>query len=426
MTDFETLDWFRDMRFADDPYPYFEYLRGKGPVQRLPHHQVVAVTGYAEALQVYKDAETFSSINATAGPMTPLGFTPAGDDITEQLERHRAQIPMSDRLVSMDAPDHAPLRSILSRLFTPSRLRANEKYLELYADRLIDRFAGSGRVEMITDYGRPFSGMVIADLLGVPDEDRPWFEDQFSGRLPTIEEGKLHHDIFHALEPKFVEYIVDRRANPRNDVLTDVATAKLPDGSMPAVEEVSLLAASLFVAGQDTTARLLGTALQVIAERPDIQERLRADSNLIPDFVEEALRFDGPVKTSNRLVRKTTCLAGVELPAGTTVSLFNGAINRDPSRFEMPGEFRLGRPKAQEHCAFGRGAHVCVGAPLARKETVVSVQRLLERLGEIRVSGEKHGPPNARRFHHEPHYILRGLRALHLTFTPLKGAATGR
>ena len=423
MSDFDKVDYFTDMEFADDPYPYFEHLRAKGAVQRLPHHDVVAVTGFAEALEVYKDTDTFSSANATAGPLTPFGFTPEGEDIHEQLERHRAGIPMSDRLVSLDPPEHGRVRSLLTRLFMPSRMKENEMYTWQLADQLINRFADGGQIELIRDYAVPFSGMVIADLLGVPKEDLPWFEERFSGRLPTINDGKLAHDVFHAFAPRFAEYIVDRRANPRPGVLTDLATGTFPDGSMPSVDELAMLAAFLFTAGQETTARLLGTALVVIAERPDLQQQLRADHSLIPDFVEEALRYDGPVKTSNRLVRKTTSLAGVELPAGTTVSMLNGAINRDPRRFKDPQEFRLGRPKAREHVAFGRGPHACIGAPLARLETIVSVQRLLERLGDIRISDEKHGPAGERRFHHEKHYILRGLQELHLAFEPLKESA---
>ena len=116
---------------------------------------------------------------------------------------------------------------------------------------------------------------------------------------------------------------------------------------------------------------------------------------------------------------QTTTLGGLELKAGTTVSLLNGAINRDPRRFEAPNEFRLGRPKAKEHLAFARGPHTCIGSPLARTESIVSVERLLNRMGNIRIDEDKHGPPGQRRFHHESHYILRGLQELHLTFDPI-------
>jgi cytochrome P450 len=406
------------MSISDNPFPYYEYLRAKGPATRLPHRNVVAVTGYREAIEIYRDVENYSNINDTAGPLTPLGFAPEGDDIGEQLRQHRATIPMADRLIHLDREDHARQRSLLNALFTPSRLRENEHVIRQLTDRLIGGFMARGEFELIKEFGQPLSGMVIADLLGVPESDKDWFEACFSGRLPTIEGEQLHHDLFHAVAPKFAEYLEDRRINPRDDVVTELARARFPDGSLPTVDELSMLAAFLFTAGQDTTARLLGAALQVLAENDDLQQRLRADPALIPDFVEEVLRFDGPVKTSNRLVIRTTTLAGVTLKAGTTVSLLNGAINRDPERFESPNEFRLGRAKAREHVAFGRGPHTCIGAPLARKETIIAVGKLLERLGRIRISDAKHGPPGERAFHHEPHYILRGLQALHLSFTP--------
>jgi cytochrome P450 len=324
--------------------------------------------------------------------------------------------------VSLDAPDHSPLRSILTPLFTPSRLKEIERNLRAIADKLIDRFAPSGHLEVIGQYGKPFSGMAIVELLGVPEKDLSWFDDKFSGHLPRFDEKGVDHDVFRAVAPKFAEYTMDLRANPRPGVLTELATTRFPDGSLPSVDQVAMLAAFLFTAGQDTTARLLGTALQVIAEQPDLQSRLRADRSLIPDFVEEALRFDGPVKTSNRLVRKTTSLGSVRLQAGTTVSLLNGAMNRDPRRFDAPSEFRLGRPKPKEHLAFGRGPHTCIGAPLARIETVVSINRLLDRLSNIRINEEKHGPPRPGRFHHEQTYILRGHVALHVIFDALTPA----
>jgi cytochrome P450 len=159
--------------------------------------------------------------------------------------------------------------------------------------------------------------------------------------------------------------------------------------------------------------------MHTLAEHAEVQAALRADPKLIPDFIEEVLRFDGPVKTSHRLVRKSTTLAGIELPAGTNVALMQAAINRDPRRFEDPGTFRLGRPKAREHLGFGRGAHTCPGALLARNETRVSLERLLSRLKDIRISEKNHGPPGARRFDLEPTYMLRGYQALHLEFTPI-------
>ncbi len=179
----------------------------------------------------------------------------------------------------------------------------------------------------------------------------------------------------------------------------------------------------LFAAGQETTARLLAAALKHLAEHPEVQDQLRADSELIPGFIEEALRIESPVKADFRLARRTTSIAGVDVAAGTPVMLLNGAANRDPERFECPAEFRIDRPNASAHIAFGRGAHSCPGGPLARAEARVSLERILDRMGDIRLSEEHHGPPGDRRFNYEPTWILRGLTRLHIEFTPLGGAS---
>jgi cytochrome P450 len=187
---------------------------------------------------------------------------------------------------------------------------------------------------------------------------------------------------------------------------------------MPEVIDAVRVAANLFAAGQETTVRLLASALQLIAERPDLQQWLREDRSRIPDFVEETLRWESPVKGDFRLSRVPTTIGGVDIPAGTTVMLVNGAINRDPARFECPHEFRADRPNSREHVAFGRGVHSCPGGPLARAEARVSIERLLDRLEDITISEEHHGPPGDRRYAYAPTFILRGLQKLHLDFTP--------
>jgi cytochrome P450 len=206
-------------------------------------------------------------------------------------------------------------------------------------------------------------------------------------------------------------------------VLTQLATATYPDGSTPEVTAVVRTATFLFAAGQETTARLLAAALKHLAEHPELQDEIRANRDLIPGFIEEALRIESPVKADFRLARRSTSIAGVDVAAGTPVMLLNGAANRDPGRFECPAEFRVDRANASAHIAFGRGAHSCPGGPLARAEGRVSLERILDRMGDIRLSEEHHGPPGARRLSYEPTWILRGLTDLHLEFTPLGAGA---
>ena len=225
------------------------------------------------------------------------------------------------------------------------------------------------------------------------------------------------------LYERFTAYIEECRRAPRQDVMTELATATFPDGSLPTVTDVMLIAGNLFAAGQETTARLLGQGLRFLGERPELAEQLRADRDLIPAFIEEALRLESPIQGEFRLSRVPATIGGVDLPAGTTVMLVNGAANRDPREFEHPEEFRLDRVNGRQHLGFGFGIHTCAGAPLARAEARVTFERLLDRMGDIRISDAEHGPAGDRRYSYTPIFMLRGLEQLHVEFTPLTASA---
>jgi len=422
MTDYAGVDFLTDQSLVADPYPYYDYLRAQSPVLRLQPHGFVAVTGYEEALGVYKNVADFSSIVALGGPFPPLPFTPEGDDLNAQIDAHRTQFPMYEHMVTMDPPDHTKARSLLSRLLTPKRLKENEDFMWRLADRQLDEFLGEGHSEFLAEYAKPFSLLVIADLLGVPEEDHQEFRVVLGAERPGARVGSLDHESvgtnpLQFLDDKFSGYLADRRSRPRDDVLTDLASAKYPDGSTPEIIDVVRTATFLFAAGQETTAKLLSAAIKVLAERPDVQQTLRTDRSLIPMFIEESLRLESPVKSDSRLARRTTKVGDMDVKAGTIVMVLPGAANRDPRRFSDPHEFELRRANVREHIAFGRGAHSCPGAPLARVEGRVSLERMLDRMGEITVDEEFHGPAGARRYTYEPTYILRGLTDIHVRFT---------
>lgn len=444
VNDFSKADFYADKELHADPHAYFNWLREQGPVTRLPHRNVVAVTGFEEAIQVMLDNEHFSAINAVTGPIPELPIKVTGDDITRQVEEVRPRLAFADQIVTQDGPRHADLRSIMSRLFTPSRLKALEQGLMGTSNALIDEFVGDGKVELVSQYGRPFATLVITDLLGIPAKDRAWFRDIFRDSIP-IEIGASDADMkgnpIFAAGKKIFGYITTRRLlldNPvarflrglssagskadaaaRDDILTELALARFPDGSKPTITDVTSLGAFLFGAGQDTTNRLLAACLRQIAELPDVQAQLRADSGLIPDFIEEVLRFEGPVKGAGRLCVKSTTVGGVEIKAGTTLLVSHLAANRDPRRFPDPGKFDMNRPKLKEHLAFGRGAHTCIGSPLARNEVRVSLEQILSRMGNIRLSEAHHGPAGSRRITYEPTYVLCAIRELYLEFDPI-------
>jgi cytochrome P450 len=413
--DADRKDFFTDPELAADPYEYYDQLR-KEPVCIEPHHGVVMVSGYDEFTWLCRDdRDNFSACNVVSGPFPGLPVPPKGEDISDLIERHRDSLPLHEYFASFDPPKHTDHRWLLARLLTPKRLKENEEYLWHVADQTIDRFAEAGACEFVGAYGNPFTMLAIADLLGVPESDRAKF-----GRAPELVgdlEGSSGNFI-GVKEEWFVDYVEERRRNPRDDVLTKLAQATFPDGRVPDAIDVARVAVFLFAAGQGTTVDLLSAAMRTLAERADLQERLRADRSLIQPFIEEMLRLESPVKTNFRLARRTTSLGTTKVPAGTNVLLMVGAANRDPRRFEDPAELRLDRPNAGEHVAFGRGIHACPGAPLARVEARISLELLLERLENIRIDAGAHGPDGDRRYEWEPTFLLRRLRSLHLRFEP--------
>ena len=416
------IDFFRDERMVDDPYPFFEGLRNKCPVTREDHYNVTMVTGWEEAVQVYNDEETFSSCTSVTGPFPGFPVPLQGrsrEEITELIAKHRDELPFSDQLPTLDPPTHTDHRSLLMRLITPKRLKENEDAMWQLADEVLDSYLAAGRGEFIKGFAGPFTLLVIADLLGIPAEDRETFVQgikQNSGGGVGSTSGELSHSPLEFLYDQFAAYTADRRANPRDDVLTGLALATFQDGSTPDVGDVARVATNVFSAGQETTVRLLSTALKVLGEQPDIQRRLREDRSLIPNFIEEALRIESPVKGDFRLSRCPVTIGETEVDSGTTVMVINGAANRDPRRFENPDTFDPARKNARQHLAFGRGIHSCPGAPLARAETRVAIERLLDRTTDIRISEAEHGPEGDRRYSYIPTFILRGLTELHLEF----------
>ena len=423
ITDYSEVNFFTDPHVAHDPYPYYEYLRGQCPVAHVSSSGVVAVTGYDELVAVYRDSATFSAVNSSLGPF-PLPFDVTGNDISEDLEAHRDRFPMSEHLVSFDPPKHTAHRALLNGLFTPKRLKENEEFMWRLADRLIDEFIADGHCEFASAYGQPFPLLVIADLLGVPEADHSMFRKLLAGNGPAEdpgwvqrdENGSVNMNPLAYLDKWFTTYITDRRASQQDDILTEMATQHFPGGTLPEVVDLVRIATFLFIAGHETTARLLSSALRVLAEHPDLQDTLRRNRELVPNFVEEMLRLESPIKSDFRLTRVATALAGVDLPAGTTMMLLPGAANRDPAHFDCPAELRVDRPNARQNVAFARGVHSCPGGPLARIEGRVTIERILDRMSDIRISEAHHGPPDARRFDYVPLYILRGLEALHIEF----------
>jgi cytochrome P450 len=405
-------DFFTDPEILQDPTPWYTAVREHGPVWREPNRGVVVLSGIKEISEVYGDHERFSAIVAALGPLVPLQKPGEGESWAEAIERHRHEIPMGEMLTSIDPPRHTRERALAGKLFTLNRLKQNEAFMETLADELIDEIADRGEVEFGAVYARPFTLLVVADLLGVPPEDHKQFRRWLGGPQGNVGNPEGEHggdQVFGNLAPYFTRYIEERRQSPGEDYMSRLAHVRYPDGVLPEVAEVVRLASILFAAGQETTARLLLAGMHVLADQPALADELRSDPSGIPNFVEECLRLEGPIKSTFRLALADTRIGDVAVPAGTVVMGSIGAANRDPRVFDDPDRFDAKRPNARRNIAFGIGEHFCPGASLARAEARISFQRLLARLDDFRLVD-----PEA--LSYAKTFIIRGLDGLPLRF----------
>lgn len=415
-------DFFSDPSIIRDSRRYFDEMRAEGPIVREHFHDTLVVTGYEEALEILVNKEgIFSNACSILGPIPGLPFEAHGPDISAELDAHRSEMPWSDHLVCFDGKKHAEHRMLLGSLLTYKRLKQNEEYLHGLADKLIDGFIDKGHCNVVPEFAHATTVYAISDLMGIPMEDRALLLEQI-GAPPSQLAGdaplKVGSDPLAAMKPLFDGYLRDRQANPRGDLMSELVQSRFKDGTSPDFDMLSNLARFLFGAGQDTTSRLIAMAVLVLGERPDIQERLRAEPERIPDFIEETLRYDGPVKVAYRLATADTKVGNVQIAAGTILTVAYSAASNDPAKFAAPESFDIDRPDLRDHMGFGKGPHGCLGAPLGRMESRIAIEHLLKRVQNIRISEGHHGPPGAREYRFEPTYTFRSLADLYIEFDP--------
>src|SRR5215831_2070491 len=240
---FQEYDFFRSDRFVNDPYSYFDFVREQSPILREPHQGIFMVTGYDEALEIYNASDRFSSCMSTTGPFAGCPIPLKGrenEDISELIETYRDKTAFSDQLPTMDPPKHTDHRALLTALITPKRLKENEEFMWKLADQQIDTFISRGECEIMGAFAQPFAVLVVSDLLGVPAEDRLKFrkrlirqEQEHGAPVGGVQESEVHHSPLEWLYSTFSAYIEDRRRNPKEGILTKLANATFPDGSVP-------------------------------------------------------------------------------------------------------------------------------------------------------------------------------------------------
>nr|XP_061840645.1 cytochrome P450 144-like [Nerophis lumbriciformis] len=421
-------DYFTDPSVLLDPHGYYAEMRVRGPVCPLATHDALLVSGFDEYVEASLNTDDFSAINALAGAGVPLPFEPVGSDISEQVEEHRSKFVGHKLVISHDGERHGDSRSLINRMFTARRLRDNELFMREYAEELVDRVVATGNCELMSEVAIRYITLIIADLMDVPAEDLAIFEDKIAASqiIGSRKEGDADSTATHTSSPLYffiadymANYLAKRAENPGDDVISELTHARYPDGRKPSMNELIDMTTFMFIAGQDTSAKLLGSVIRFVCDVPGLQQQIRDDRDLIPAVVEEVLRLEGSTKAINRLAIRDTSIGGHDVPAGTQVILGIAGVNRDPIHWgDDAGEFRLNRSGARQHLSFGRGVHACPGSRLVRAKTKTMLEVLFDKTSEIRVSEDHHGPVGDRVYSFEPSYIIRGLRELHVEFVP--------
>jgi cytochrome P450 len=409
------------------PYAYFDRMRDEQPVVYVPEIQCWMVTRYADIVHVARHPETFSSIMPT-GPILARQQQEAvaalladEPELAERLKRMRGGVRV---LLSADPPDHVRQRKLVNRAFTPPKVRALEPRITEVANQLVDRFVDAGRAELVGDFAVLLPLTIIAECLGVADDELPKFKRWSDDFVAIIGNHAMSRDQLRSLLLSQHEFFVyfgakvdQRRAEPREDLISDVVHATI-DGQPLADEEVLAMLNQFLVAGNETTTKLIASAVRILLERPETTAALRADPNRIAGFVEEALRLETPVQGLYRTAVEDTEVGGTPIEAGDHLLLVYAAGNRDPDRFAEPQQVDPDRPGLMSHLAFGHGEHFCLGAALARAEARIAIEVLLDRLEDLRLAdGLTVGDLD-----YEPSYVLHGLQRLPVEFTAGRAA----
>jgi cytochrome P450 len=349
-----------------NPYPLYERLRAAGPVHRIGDSGFHLVCDWSAITEVVGRPEDFSSnLTATMTYTAEGGVTP--------FEMDRVGGP-THILVTADDPVHAAHRKLVVSQFTAKRVRALEPLIAEIFTQLWSEGLADGRIEWMAAVANRLPMMIVARLIGVPDADADrlagwgYASTQLLDGLMSAEELDASMTAITELNGYIAEQLERAMSNPRDDLIGELAVA-YADGRLDRLT-AQLILVSLFSAGGESTASLLGTAVWLLAADPELQGRLRDQPELMSAFIEETLRMEPPFRAHYRHVLRDTDLCGVDLPADSRVLLLWGAANRDPAHFQAPNEFRLDRPNTKGHMTFGKGVHFCLGAPLARLEAL--------------------------------------------------------
>jgi len=395
-----------DPAFKANPYPTYARLRSTTPVHRttLPDGRGVwLITRYDAVLAVLKD-ERF--VKDWRNALTPeqLAQVPSIPEVMK---------PLSKNMLDTDPPDHERLRALVSKAFTPRLVERMRGRVQGIAGALLDAFEGRGEMDLIDDYAFPLPVTVIAELLGVPTEDRDRFREWSDAAVSGNASQEYMETILIPHMQAFTDYLramfEEKRRNPKDDLISALVQAE-EAGDKLSEDELLGMVFLLLIAGHETTVNLIGNGVLALLEHPDQLQSLRGDPSLTKSAVEELLRYDGPVETSTeRFAREDVAIGRTVIPKGEMVLVVIAAADHDPERFQEPDTLDIARTD-NKHLAFGKGIHHCLGAPLARMEGQIAISTLFSRMPNLRLKG------SPKSLNWRSGMILRGLKALPVEF----------
>jgi len=367
-----------------DPWPILARARREQPVFWMPKLEMYCVTKYSDIKAILADSETFS--NGGANVMrVPV---PEGIEIPPGCPFPS----VGDGLANQDGDDHFRLRRLMQPAFSRRRVASYSDQIREIADELIDGFEAKGKADLVSEFSNEIAMQTIAVVLGFKREEahefRAW-TDQFlyllsSPGMSEVEARRLWTGLIDWYE-RIEALVQQRRVEPANDLISDLMAAELPEGVEPLTDsEIIANVIAFIVAGTDTTAILLTQTVRRL-HNEGLWQAVREDRGSVEAVLEESLRLTGVVRGLNRVVTKDTELSGVKIPAGSVIYWMGSSANRDEEKFENPSEFNLQRKNNHEHVAFSGGRHFCIGAPLARLESKIALNALLDRLPNLQV-----------------------------------------
>jgi cytochrome P450 len=350
-----------DHQFQSDPYPTYEWLREHAPVYYDELLDFWALSLFDDVLTALHDTETYTSSRGVALEDDGQGA--------------------SKSMIHMDPPDHTQMRKVIARRFTPRRIAELEPTVRTWAQQLVAKLDGRGQFDVVTEYAGLLPATVISVMLGIPEEEhdhvRVWTDDYLTRPEDRIDQSLESRAAEGKLVQLAASVAVARRAAPTDDILSLLVTMEFQGQPLTDAEVIGMCML-LIAGGHETTAKLIANGVRLFGRHPDQRDAVIRDPELMVQAVEELLRFTSPTQFMTRTTTRDVDVRGTVIPAGSKVALLLGSGNRDPREFERPDEFDIhrGNPRI---LAFGHGAHVCLGAAVARLEARVALEEFLAR-----------------------------------------------